>query len=96
MGGRVDIRDDLVETRAADLRPGDTVDLAGGKYFHGEGPGCPDVTEFEYGAVGEIEEESGLLVIDFENIGTAAYGPDEVFKIVRRDVSGRGAVPGEG
>jgi hypothetical protein len=80
---------DTVPVKVRDLREGDMVDLQepNSRLSH------ELLAEFEYGVVGEIdsERERPLILVDFENIGTAAYDPDDTLYMVAR---GRGK-PGE-
>ena len=74
---------DLTPVKVRDLREGDMVDLSDPNSHLSDQP----LAEFEYGVVGEIdaEREKPLVLIDFSNIGTAVYGPDDTLYMVPRD-----------
>lgn len=65
----------LIPTKVRDLREGDLVDLTDPNSHLSKEPAA----EFEYGEIVEIdaEKEAPLILIDFRNIGCAAYGPDD-------------------
>lgn len=84
--------DEMMEVKATDLRPGDMVDLEHAEFFHGDDPDAPDPTESELGIVVEVnhDEMPYVLVIEFENIGTAGYAPDHVFTMKKRELAPAG------
>jgi hypothetical protein len=73
---------DTVPVKVRDLRVGDMVDLQDPASHLSHEP----LAEFEYGVVGEIDadREAPLIIVEFENIGTAAYAPDDFLFMVRR------------
>ena len=60
-----------------DLKPGDRVDLESDP-FHADDP----LVEFEYGNVESVVEETPTcFVVNFNNVGAAAYNPDMLVEV---------------
>lgn len=72
---------DTTPVKASEIKEGDMVDLKHPDSHLSNDP----LAEFEYGIVGEIDivREAPLILIDFENIGTAAYAADHILYKVK-------------